>query len=129
MPGDSSGYIADSVPLPDSLSKLHAAVFPVQTKTDDGTWFFLVIVLFAGIIGLAFLLNRLREKYLQKQAYKAAQQNFSLYDEWLSNYNGYYKSLPAVLRERFLERVSWFMSTKTFTYINLPGEEKMPLLI
>ena len=52
-----------------------------------------------------------------------------MYDEWLAAYNGYYKSLPPALRHRFLERVSWFMSTKTFTCVNLPQEDKMPLLI
>jgi len=131
MPGDTLiiNHTHDTLPAPDSLSQLRIAAFPGQSQPDNGILFFVVIAAFTGIIAGTFLINWLLQKHLQKQAYKTAQQNFALYDEWLTTYNGYYKSLPAELRQRFLDRVSWFMSTKTFTCIGLPLEEKMPLLI
>jgi Mlc titration factor MtfA (ptsG expression regulator) len=130
MPGDtliitSSG---DSLKLPDSLFHQQMATFPRKTM-PDGTSFFLVIAVFVFIIAIPFLINWLREKYLQKQAYKAAQTNFVQYDQWLSAYNEYYKSLPVAMRQRFLERAAWFIATKTFTCVDLPAGDKMPLLI
>jgi len=131
MPGDTLiiTHASDTIPAPDSLSQLRIAAFPGQNQPDNGALFFVVIAAFAGIIACTFLINWLLQKHLQKIAYKTARQNFLLYDEWLTAYNGYYKSLPAELRQRFLDRVSWFMSTKTFTCINLTLEERMPLLI
>ncbi|HTL08657.1 MAG TPA: zinc-dependent peptidase, partial [Chitinophagaceae bacterium] len=55
--------------------------------------------------------------------------NASQYDEWLSSYNAYYKSLPPLMRQRFLERVVRFNLGKEIRCVNLPAEEKMPLLI
>jgi Mlc titration factor MtfA (ptsG expression regulator) len=122
-------HTSDSLPLRDSLAQVRTTVFTGQTQLDNSTWFFIVMAAFVGIIAAAFFINWLLKRHLQKQAYRAARRSFSLYDEWLTAYNGYYKSLPPDLRKRFLERVSWFMSTKTFTCIGLPLEEKMPLLI
>jgi len=131
MPGDtliitSSG---DSLQLPDSLFHHQLAAFPAQNRLDNGVLFFLVMAVLVCIVGIPFLINRLREKYKQKQAYKTAQANFAQYDQWLAAYNGYYKSLPAAMRQRFLERVAWFIATKTFNCVNLPADDKMPLLI
>src|SRR5699024_6502933 len=47
----------------------------------------------------------------------------------LSASNGYYKNLSPALKARFLERVSRFTATKKFICLNLPFDEKMPLLI
>ena len=131
MPGDTLIITStgDTVKMPDSLFHQHLASFPHQGKPEDGVRFFLVLAVFAGIIALSFFINWLRTRYLQQQAYKTARANFVLYDEWLAAYNGYYKSLPADMRQRFLERVAWFIATKTFTCVNLLQEDKMPLLI
>jgi Mlc titration factor MtfA (ptsG expression regulator) len=126
MPGDTPiiANARDSLRLPDSLNQLQAT-FPGKPDTGNGTGVF-IILLAAGIL---FLIIRYRRKYLQEQAYKAVQSNFTQYDEWLATYNEYYKSLPLYMRQRFLERVAWFITTKTFNALNLPLEDKMPLLI
>ena len=100
---------------------------------EDYTGFFMFIGIFGLVVGGPFLVNWLRDKFLQQQAFKAAEEalqtNFTQYDEALSLNNGYYRSLPEDLRRRFLERVVRFNSTKTFNCVNLPMEERMPLLI
>ena len=51
------------------------------------------------------------------------------YDDLLSRYNPYYKSLGIAGRDRFLQRVLHFMEVKKFEYIDVASEEIMPLLI
>jgi Mlc titration factor MtfA (ptsG expression regulator) len=51
------------------------------------------------------------------------------FDEVLSRYNPYYKSLHKEGRARFLRRVLTFMEFKKWEYIDLEPEERMPLLI
>jgi|SRR5450432_3790696 len=129
MPGDTIPVNNTS----DSL-KLHPLAqqlvnFPHKNQHDDGLHFFVVMAILLFVAAFPFIIYWLRKKYLRQQAYKTARSNFAQYDEWLGAWNGYYKSLPAELRQRFLERVAWFMATKTFTCVNLPMEDKMPLLI
>jgi Mlc titration factor MtfA (ptsG expression regulator) len=131
MPGDTLviSHATDTARLQDSLSQFHAAASSGKGQAENTAWFVAVLILFLAILAGSFLINWLLQKNTQRHAYKAARQNFSLYNEWLTTYNGYYKSLPETLRQRFLERVAWFMSTKTFTCIGLAAEDKMPLLI
>jgi Mlc titration factor MtfA (ptsG expression regulator) len=58
--------------------------------------------------------------------YKDKQEDF---DNTLSHYNPYYKSLDKPGRNRFLRRVLVFMEFKNFEYIDLEPGESMPLLI
>jgi MtfA peptidase len=134
MPGDTLIITSngDSLQVPDTLFHRHAAMLSHKSRPGDATWFFLIIVVFVLIAATPFFINWVRKKYQRKQAYKKAQAlqaNFTQYDEWLAAYNGYYRSLPAGLRQRFLQRVAWFIATKTFTAVNLPLDDKMPLLI
>ncbi|MEP6724372.1 MAG: zinc-dependent peptidase [Bacteroidota bacterium] len=135
MPGDTLIITSngDSLRLPDSLFHQQLPAFATKNKLDDGIWFFLVIIGFVLIIAIPFLINWLRDSYRQNQAYKLAEAslkaNSTQYDEWLSAYNGYYKSLPAIMRQRFLERVVKFAAAKTITCVNLPKDDKMTLLI
>lgn len=126
MPGDTAIITSarDSLRRLDSLNQLQAT-FTGKPDTGHGTGVF-IILLAAGIV---FLIIRYRRKYLKEQAYKAVQSNFTQYDEWLAAYNEYYKSLPPSMRQRFLERVAWFIVTKKFNPLNMPLEDKMPLLI
>ena len=87
---------------------------------------FFLIILACTVIPF---MNWLWRRHKQQQAFKTAQSYFAEYDELLVTYNDYYKSLPTAMRQRFLERVTWFITSKTFNYVNLPGEDKMPLLI
>lgn len=135
MPGDTLIIASHQhrLPLYDSLHRLPPAVLPDQMGSNDiaGTIFFVSFL--AVVVGIPFLINWLRIKYHQQQAFKSAEAaleaNFTQYNEWLPAHNGYFKSLPADLRRRFLERALRFASTKKFNCINLPFDDKMPLLI
>lgn len=67
--------------------------------------------------------------YQRKRTNKLPSARRNYYDKMLSRYNPYYKSLSAEGRERFLNRVLQFIESKRFEYIDLRGEEIMPLLI
>jgi len=131
MPGDTliTNSAADSQQLRDSLNGLHLA--SLQHHAPDNNGFYLLLI--ACLTGIPFFANWLWRQYRQKMAYKAAEaallSNYLRYDEWLAASNGYYKSLPPAMRSRFLERVARFTATKTIQCINLPADEKMPLLI
>lgn len=135
MPGDTTviSHTADSLPLYDTLKQLQQASLPQKTGSDDAFWFFAFMFFFASVVGGPFLINWLRNKFLQRQAYKLAaaslEANFTQYDELLAGYNGYYQSLPPAMRKRFLERVVRFAATKTINCVNLPANDTMPLLI
>ncbi len=135
MPGDTTIVTpaGDSIMMPDSVFHPQLASFSHKTETDNGTAFFLIIFIIVCITALPFLSYRLRRAYRLKQAHKAAletlQANHDQYDESLAAINAYYKSLPSAMRQRFLERVAWFISTKTFTCVGMPLEERMPLFI
>ena len=117
----------------DSVFHPPLAALSDKTETDNGIWFFLIIFTFVFIIALPFLSYRVRRAYRLKQAHKAAlqalQANYTQYDESLAANNAYYKSLSAAMRQRFIERVAWFISTKTFTCVGMPLEDRMPLFI
>ncbi len=100
-----------------------------QGHATEGLWFFGTIAIFIIVIAAPFLFIRWHEKYLRQKTFEQASAHFVLYDEWLSASNGYYKSLPRPLQQRFLQRVAWFMANKTFTCIDMPPEEKMSILI
>jgi MtfA peptidase len=127
MPQDSLliNSAADSVRLQDSLNQLQAASIAHTTKTRDGSGFF--ILLFIGIASL--IIYKVWKKYQRRQAFETNLSHFSEYDASLATYNEYYKSLPPDKRLRFMERVSWFIATKTFECTDLPQESIMPLLI
>ncbi|MEO5681134.1 MAG: zinc-dependent peptidase [Chitinophagaceae bacterium] len=131
MPGDTLiiGLSPDSLPL----HQLHPAILPDEAGNNDIAGAVFLISFFAVVVGIPFLFHWLRIKYYQKQAFRAAEtaleNNYAQYDDWLTAYNGYYQTLPAHLRRRFLERTAWFIATKNFNCVNLAADERMPLLI
>jgi len=78
------------------------------------------------IVSLLLLLRRWTGRIRVKKLLYARQQDF---DNLLSRYNPYYKSLTPEGRDRFLRRVLLFIDSKKFEYIDLRREESMPLLI
>jgi len=135
MPGDTLALHGngDSVRLTDSILHVRLASLPAQANRDDTGTFFTVFMVVIAIIVIPFLYNWLREKYLQKQAYKTAeaslQVHYKEYDNVLAVYNAYYKSLPAAMRARFLERLTRFTASKTIHCVDLPPDDRMALLI
>jgi MtfA peptidase len=83
-----------------------------------------------GALLLAVLLLRhLWRLYQRKKIDGLLEYNQLLYDDLLSRYNPYYKSLSPQGKDRFLKRVLPFIQNKTFEYVDIAKEESMPLLI
>ncbi len=89
---------------------------------------FLIIVVLVGIL-IACLLIYARRLGQRKQIVQVFQSKHQVFDNQLSQYNPYYKSLDMTGRDRFLKRVVEFMAHKDFQYIDVQAEEIMPLLI
>jgi len=91
------------------------------------------IALIIGLVIAVFVIARLSRLVIKSiRAVKVTR----IYDDrhWdfdniLSQYNPYYKSLDDTVKDRFLRRVLHFMEDKDFEYIDLEKEERMPLLI
>ncbi|HVW59131.1 MAG TPA: zinc-dependent peptidase [Puia sp.] len=91
------------------------------------------IALIIGLVIAVFVIARLSRLVLKKirtvkitRIYDDRHWDF---DNILSQYNPYYKSLDDTVRDRFLRRVLHFMEDKEFEYVDLEKEERMPLLI
>ncbi|MEP6750145.1 MAG: zinc-dependent peptidase [Bacteroidota bacterium] len=131
MPGDTLVITsaADSLPLQDSLERVQPASIQHGTESNSGSGVLAFLAIFGCVVGGPFLINWLWQKHLRNQAHKLAKSNFAQYDEWLSTYNSYYKSLAPDMRLRFMDRVTWFTTTKEFKCLDIPLDPKMPLLI
>ncbi|MBI5373084.1 MAG: zinc-dependent peptidase [Sphingobacteriales bacterium] len=99
---------------------------------------------FVIVIGMAILLISLalRKKENEEEEYavrspkmrkalamEKAVENGKIYDEWLSRYNPYYKSLSPELRERFLLRTIEFAQAKEFRFHAMVEEDYMLILL
>ncbi len=134
MPGDTLvlNNKSDTVAPADTLYAGQIAALPIRVteEPDSGPG---LVLLGLFIIITPFIYRRVTQKIRKTKAVKAAladmASNFVQYDNLLTQYNGYYRSLPDVYRRRFVERVVRFMTTKTFTCMDLPAADEMPLLI
>jgi hypothetical protein len=88
---------------------------------------YIVILLVAAL--LVWLLTLLGKRIHRQKVTQFYQKEHQVFDNQLSQYNPYYKSLDGSGRDRFLRRVSEFMKDKDFQYIDVVQEEIMPLLI
>ena len=119
--------------IPDSL--LAVGQPPVQLsmhKTPHHhSWIVLEILvfMFAGIPIIIWLGKKYRRYRLHQAALEGLDSHFAQYDQALSEYNSYYRSLSPTLRRRFQLRVAEFMETKKFEYVDTTPEAAMPLLI
>jgi Mlc titration factor MtfA (ptsG expression regulator) len=87
-----------------------------------------IIVILAGFL-LARILTVLGKRAQERKVTQFYEKEKQVFDNQLSQYNPYYKSLDLPGRDRFLRRVSEFMESKDFQYIDVIQEEIMPLLI
>lgn len=125
--------------LPDSIRTVLEKTGLLDQLTDEGKphyplpeW--LMLLLLSVFIALLFaygtrLQEWIKRKWKQGVVRGKLEHNKLVYDNWLSMHNGYYKSLQAEARERFLKRTIEFMLAKEFRYHSIQAEEKMPLLI
>lgn len=91
------------------------------------------IALIIGLVIAVFIIARLSRLVLKKirsvKVTRIYDDRHWDFDNILSQYNSYYKSLDDTVRDRFLRRVLHFMEDKEFEYVDLEKEERMPLLI
>jgi Mlc titration factor MtfA (ptsG expression regulator) len=83
-----------------------------------------------GTVLLVYFVIRRRRRWYQRARIDQLLQTRQVeYDNILSRYNPYYKSLSSEGRDRFLKRVLQFVGSKRFEYVDLEAQESMPLLI
>jgi MtfA peptidase len=87
-----------------------------------------IIVVVGGFV-LARVLLYFGNLARRQKVASVYQGKHQVFDNQLSQYNLYYKSLDMTGRDRFLQRVVEFMESKDFQYIDVQAEELMPLLI
>lgn len=139
-PGDTTYYDYDQVP--DSLRQLIDSLERdriIQTLADDNgpqyplpEW--VMFILLFAFIALVFAYGSRIQEWIRKRWAKSIVNNALedkrlLYDNWLSMYNPYYKSLQADGRERFLQRTVEFVQSKEFRFHSMQEEEYMPVII
>jgi Mlc titration factor MtfA (ptsG expression regulator) len=87
-----------------------------------------IIVAGSGFL-LFFLLSLYGSRAREQKIARFFETKHQVFDNQLSQYNPYYKSLDVTGRNRFLMRVVEFMEAKDFQYIDVGAQELMPLLI
>lgn len=85
----------------------------------------LFVLMVASLTGWRFI----RKKIGARQAKKMYDDKHNTYDTILQQYIPYYCNLGASLKDRFLKRTLIFMASKKFEYVEMEGEEHMPLLV
>jgi hypothetical protein len=135
MPGDSllKHPILKNFPLRDSLQHRAIAVSAADDERFGFLSFFVILAFILLAILFLIVFNKIRLHWRRQKAIQLALAELPLvasgYNDLLLNYNSYYKSLNPALRERFLERLVAFMRTKTFDYINITPDDRMPVLV
>lgn len=88
----------------------------------------MIATLLAGL-GISRLVRYLRRLWYQEKVTRGFADKQQAFDDILSRYNPYYRSLDNAGRERFLRRVMTFIEYKEFKYVDMEPEERMPVLI
>lgn len=91
--------------------------------------FYIFIIVLVVVPLLAWFLTRTGKRIHRQKVTNFYEKEHQVFDNQLSQYNPYYKSLDMPGKDRFLLRVSDFMESKDFQYIDVQQEEIMPLLI
>ncbi|MFI5156363.1 MAG: zinc-dependent peptidase [Chitinophagales bacterium] len=87
-------------------------------------------IIFGISLLIAFLLIKYaRFRWLNRKMDSIYLEKRFSYDGILSNHNPYYRSLDEENKDRFLKRVIFFIEGKEFEYVDMEGEEQMPVLI
>jgi MtfA peptidase len=88
-----------------------------------------MMVFFLVVLAIAFLSRLIRHWFREKKLRQLFLDRHGDYDDLLSRYNPYYKSLTKAGKDRFLNRLLHFIEVKKFDYIDIEPEERMPLLV
>jgi Mlc titration factor MtfA (ptsG expression regulator) len=136
MPQDSTYHTGD---LPDTLkgndkvpvtSAMHGTIQAVQKNdSGDGIAIGAYLIFILSVIFIPIIIRRARSSIARKKLAKVLESKEVVFDSMLQHYSPYYKSLDAIGRSRFMNRVLEFIEAKEFKYIDIEHEDIMPLLI
>jgi Mlc titration factor MtfA (ptsG expression regulator) len=137
MPGDSVHVITgDSFYLiseGDTLLKFradeHGHAVEHEPEVPGGWPVAFPFVAFGCVFVITFFIKWVRRGLNRHKAYQAFVDNHATYNNILDRFNPYYHGLDKRLRQHFLRRTLNFMTAKRFRYVEMEGEEHMPLLI
>lgn len=104
-----------------------------ERKSDSSGFFLPLLMIFFVLIGITrsnkiHALDWNRKKRKKHTAAKVDEKGIQ-YDNWLSNYNPYYKSLTIENKKHFLRRTAEFIQAKEFRFHSMVEEEYIPVLI
>lgn len=104
-----------------------------KNKDTSGSTYFILIAIFLiiayGARSTEGRVVRERKRKRRTTVTKEKAEKGVLYDNWLSKYNPYYKSLSQAGKDRFLSRTIEFILSKEFHFHSIREEEIMPVLI
>jgi Mlc titration factor MtfA (ptsG expression regulator) len=104
-----------------------------ERKSDSSGLFLPLLMIFFILIGITRT-NKIPAldwnlKKRKKQAAARVDEKGIQYDNWLSKYNPYYKSLTTENKKHFLRRTAEFIQAKEFRFHSMVEEEYIPVLI
>ena len=112
---------------------LQASEIKPQFMFTQGQMFLFVVgmlvLLYLLMVGLPSLRERIRNTRKDGRVKEQVERKRKQYDEWLSGFNPYYRSLPAGLKAVFLHRTVRFATEKVFRFHQLPDEEFTRVMI
>lgn len=86
-------------------------------------------IIMAIVFIIPFIIKWVRRGVNKQAAKRVYLDKQGVYNNMLDKFNPYYHSLPPELQQRFLMRTTNFMTSKRFKYLEMEGEEHMPLLV
>jgi MtfA peptidase len=130
--GDTIQVIIPGVSMPtiryDSVANEYVVDGPEQLPGTDW-WFATPIILPVIIFIIPLFVKWFRRGVNKQKAKRVFMDKQVVYNSLLDRFNPYYHNLPAELQKRFLKRTLNFMTSKRFKYVEMEGEEHMPLLV
>lgn len=107
-----------------------AVAYEYHDPEPASEWWLTYPFIIFGVVFLAPLFVKwLRRGIDRQKAERVFLDKQVVYNNILDRFNPYYHNLPAELQKRFLKRTLHFMTSKRFKYVEMEGEEHMPLLV
>lgn len=137
MPGDTTYILNEAgdtvhviIPgITGYLVRVDTAYELAEKAPPSEWWLTYPFILFGVVFIIPLFVKRLRRGIHKQKAERVFLDKQGVYDNLLNRFNPYYQNLPAELQKRFLKRTLHFMTSKRFKYVEMEGEEHMPLLV
>jgi Mlc titration factor MtfA (ptsG expression regulator) len=138
MPGDTLYYSGDTFYVVsesgDTLEKVYVGqpgrvVEGTGSEPATGFQIYFPFIILGIAVLIPFFIKWMRRGMYRQKAKRVYLDKHSVYNSLLDRFNPYYHNLNPDLQKRFLKRTLNFMTAKRFKYVEMEGEEHMPLLI